>query len=218
REMRDVARALAHALGDDPPHTDDPNLLRRIPCRRGSSYWAIGASARRLVRCGCAALLAQVRFEIAPQNSTVGPGALDAREIDARFACATADRRRCEHATAARRMRGAAVPRGRLRPGCRLAGALCGLCLKYDELRSHRHFLRRLTPYRHDAPGNRRGHLHGRLLGHHLDERIVLRDRVARLHAPGDDLRIDGALAEIRQFENVAAHGVLARRWLTTPP
>src|SRR5439155_22679625 len=60
-----------------------------------------------------------------------------------------------------------------------------------------------------DRPGARRRQLDRRLVGHHLDERLVELDLVADLDLPRDDLALDDAFADIRHVE-VEAH-------LTTP-
>jgi hypothetical protein len=50
-----------------------------------------------------------------------------------------------------------------------------------------------------------------RLVGHHLDQRFVFPNRVARLHKPADDLALGHALADIRQPElPTTRHGSLS--------
>ena len=51
-------------------------------------------------------------------------------------------------------------------------------------------------------------HLDRRLVGHHVGELLILGHGVARLHVPGDDLRLRNAFADIGQFEFVAGHPV----------
>ena len=50
--------------------------------------------------------------------------------------------------------------------------------------------------------GHRRGHFHRRLVGHHVDQRLVLRDPVADRDVPGDDLGLGRAFADIGQLED----------------
>ncbi len=92
------------------------------------------------------------------------------------------------------------------RPQLVAADARPGRCLEHDQLRAHRHHVPRLPRRRDDLAAHRRRHLHRRLLRHHLDDHVVLGDLVARLHAPADDLRLDRALAQVRQLEDVPAH------------
>src|SRR5205823_3493294 len=57
-----------------------------------------------------------------------------------------------------------------------------------------------------DRPGARRRQLDGRLVGHHLDERLVELDLVAHLDLPRDDLALDDTLTDIRHVE-IERHG-----------
>ena len=57
-----------------------------------------------------------------------------------------------------------------------------------------------------DLAGDGRGHLHGRFVGHHIDERGVFFDDVADMHVPGDDFRFSGAFADVGEFENELGH------------
>src|SRR5262249_33660565 len=80
------------------------------------------------------------------------------------------------------------------------------LGLEHDELGAYRHHVSRRARGRDHAATYRCGHLDRRLLGHDLDHHVVLGDDITGLHAPADDLRLDRALAQIRQLEDVAAH------------
>ena len=53
---------------------------------------------------------------------------------------------------------------------------------------------------------HRRRDLDGRLVGHHVGEGLVARDRVARLHVPGDELDLGDAFAEVGNLDDVDAH------------
>ena len=49
-------------------------------------------------------------------------------------------------------------------------------------------------------------HLDRRLVGHHVGDLLIFRDRVADLDVPGDDLRLGNAFADVRQLEFVSGH------------
>ena len=51
------------------------------------------------------------------------------------------------------------------------------------------------------GPGGGAGDLDIRLVGHHLDHRLILADRLPLLHEPLDDLAFGQPLADIRQLE-----------------
>jgi hypothetical protein len=57
-----------------------------------------------------------------------------------------------------------------------------------------------------NAAGDRRLHLHRRLVGHHVGELLILLDHVADLDVPGDDLGLGNAFADVGQLEFVARH------------
>src|SRR6185369_8352399 len=78
--------------------------------------------------------------------------------------------------------------------------------LQHDELGADGDVIARLTAERHDAAGDRRGHLDHGLVGRHLDHRLVLGDVVADFDVPRDDLGGDRAFAEIRKLHHMAAH------------
>ena len=58
---------------------------------------------------------------------------------------------------------------------CGCAGAR-GIGLEHDQRRTHRHLVARRTGDRQHTSADRRGHLHGRLVGHHLDDDLILGD------------------------------------------
>ena len=58
---------------------------------------------------------------------------------------------------------------------------------------------------RHD-PRNRRFHLHGGLVGHHIGERGILLHPVAHAHMPRHDLSLGNAFANIGQVERKSRH------------
>ena len=96
-----------------------------------------------------------------------------------------------------RRRRGCLGLLGGRRTG--LAGAVAGV-----DLRERRSDLHRLSVADDDL-GDRAGHL-GRdlrvdLVGHHLEERVVLLDLVALLHQPALDGPLGYRLAELRHLD-----------------
>ncbi len=66
--------------------------------------------------------------------------------------------------------------------------------------------------------GDRRRHFDRRLVGHHVDQMLVLLDAVADRDVPGDDLGLGRAFADIGQLEDIASHLKLsiARRMAST--
>ena len=58
-----------------------------------------------------------------------------------------------------------------------------------------------------------RGDRHGGLVGHDLDDRLVLDDYVPGLHEPRDDLPLGDPLTDIRQLELPPCHLALPRTW-----
>jgi hypothetical protein len=54
--------------------------------------------------------------------------------------------------------------------------------------------------------GDRRRHFDVRLVGHNVDDHVVFLHLIADLHLPFDDLGVDRAFTEVRQFELEAAH------------
>ena len=61
-----------------------------------------------------------------------------------------------------------------------------------------------------DRAVHRAGNFHRRLVGHHVQDVLVLGDRVAFLDVPLDDFRLDDAFADIGKFVLVLAHGQTA--------
>ncbi len=80
------------------------------------------------------------------------------------------------------------------------------LDLELHQRRSDRRHLPRLAVQGDDLACHRRGHLHRRLVGHHVDHVLVLVHVVADLHMPGDDLRFRRAFADIGQLEHITTH------------
>ena len=69
-----------------------------------------------------------------------------------------------------------------------------------------------------DLAGDRAIHLDRRLVGHHVDELLVLVDRVADLDVPGDDLGLGDAFADVGQLEDVASHPQPSNAFLSAAP
>jgi hypothetical protein len=80
------------------------------------------------------------------------------------------------------------------------------LDLQLHQRRADRRHLAGLAMDRGHLAGYRRGHLDRRLVGHHVDQVLVLGDDVADLDVPGDDLGLGGAFADIGKLEDVVAH------------
>jgi hypothetical protein len=59
-------------------------------------------------------------------------------------------------------------------------------------------------------PGAGRGNGDRGLVGHELDDALVLLDRVAGLDQPLDDLSLDDAFPEIRKLELERGHGAVS--------
>src|SRR6185312_10764112 len=78
--------------------------------------------------------------------------------------------------------------------------------LELDQRRADGALFADLAVDRDDPAGARRGKLDRRLVGHHLDEGVVLLDEIAGLDVPGDDLGLGGAFAGIRQLDDLAGH------------
>jgi len=55
-------------------------------------------------------------------------------------------------------------------------------------------------------PGDRRFHLDGRLVRHHVGDLLIFFDRVADTHVPGDDLGLGNSLADVGQLEFEPSH------------
>jgi hypothetical protein len=71
------------------------------------------------------------------------------------------------------------------------------------------HVARLAIDLRHDRPLTGDGHLNGRLIRHHVNERRVFLHHVAHAHVPGDDFGLGRAFAHIRQLESILAHLLL---------
>ncbi len=78
--------------------------------------------------------------------------------------------------------------------------------LNLHERRTDSRHVARAAVQRDHFAGDGRGHLHRCLVGHDIDEVLVLLDSVPRLDVPGDDLRLGSAFADIGKLEDVAAH------------
>ena len=76
--------------------------------------------------------------------------------------------------------------------------------LDHHEERPDRDCLAGADEERPDPPRRRRGDLHRRLVGLHLEERLVLRDHVPFRHEPRADLPVGQALAEVGELQLVA--------------
>ena len=79
------------------------------------------------------------------------------------------------------------------------------------QFRADRALLAQFAVDRDDGAGDRRRQLDGRLVGHDVDERVVLADHLAGLDVPGDNLGFGRALADIGQLDDVTRH-LTARR------
>ncbi len=60
---------------------------------------------------------------------------------------------------------------------------------------------------------DRRGDLHGRLVGHHVDQGGVLGHVVTDGHVPSHDLGLGDALAHVGQLEDVVRHPQPSITW-----
>ncbi len=83
---------------------------------------------------------------------------------------------------------------------------LFALHLQLHQDRAHRRLVADPGVQPQHLAAHRRGDLHRRLVGHHVDQRRVLVDQVALCHAPGHDLRLGGAFAQVGQLELIEAH------------
>jgi hypothetical protein len=81
-----------------------------------------------------------------------------------------------------------------------------GFGLEYYQDRSDRDLVADLAGHFEDLAGHRRFHLHGRLVGHHVGDLLVLADHVADLDVPGDDFGLGYAFADVWKLEFVARH------------
>ena len=89
--------------------------------------------------------------------------------------------------------------------GRRVVNALA-FGLDHRERRADRHHVADFAREFDDDPRNRRFHLDGRLVGHHVGELLILLDRVADLDVPRDDLGLGNAFADIGQAEFEPGH------------
>ncbi len=79
--------------------------------------------------------------------------------------------------------------------------------LENSDFRSHRDHIPLGAVGRDKHPCYGRGHLDRRLVGHHIDQGLVLSHVVAGFDVPGDDLGLGDAFAHIGQFEDETRHG-----------
>src|ERR1700722_2120069 len=79
---------------------------------------------------------------------------------------------------------------------------------KYDQGGTDGNLVAGRTRHGHHAAAHRRGHFHGRLVGHHLNDELIFGDDIARFGVPGDDFRIHRAFTQIRHLECELAHAV----------
>ncbi len=88
----------------------------------------------------------------------------------------------CGRRRAAARLRRGATGRGRCAGGSgRRRRRSGGVGLEHDQRRTDRHLVARRTGDREHSSADRRRHLDGRLVGHHLDDDLILGDHCARV-------------------------------------
>src|SRR5690606_22555507 len=71
---------------------------------------------------------------------------------------------------------------------------------------AHGDVIARLTAQRHDPTGDRRGHLHYRLVGGDFHHGLVFAARIADLDVPVDELGAYPAFAPVAQLDDVPPH------------
>ena len=89
-----------------------------------------------------------------------------------------------------------------------------------DDRDANVHDLPLLRMQRRDDPGARRGDLDARLVGHDLDQRLILTHSLAGLHQPAHDLALGDAFADVGQLHLVGhrvGSSVVFHRYAPTP-
>ena len=172
-------------------------ISRRTPMTLISEVCAAGTAA------GAAAVGRGAAWASAPQRRRAGaairssrrmrpPGPEPAtrRKIDAGLArAAPVGRRGHDPAGAQARPLASAAPRHSWQLARRVAGGVAaaaasgaggwrrrrrGIGLEHDQRRTHRHLVARRAGDRQHPAADRRGHFHGRLVGHHFDDDLIL--------------------------------------------
>ncbi len=197
-EVGNGALGLLHAFGDQPAQADDADLLHAI--RRTVLRGLNGAN-----------LPADVALEVGRRDPSVRTGAFDLLKRHARGRRSGAGRRGRQHA---RRTGGLGNRRGgrrgRARRGFGFGFGNGALGLELRQGRADGQHLADRAVDRDHAAGNRRGHLHRRLVGQHVHQGLLLGDLVPDLHVPGRDFGLGYALADVGQAEDVAGSGHLS--------
>ncbi len=218
-EMRDLALRRRHAFGNHAPHADDLYLFNA------------GRRHRRRNKSGAGCTGFQEVVEVLAQDAAARPGTRHQRQIDVGLFRATANGRRRHHARPLRlcRLFGnlcdlglGAHGRFRRRFGCGLDRGLrrrrfarfdrASVRVDDDQRSPDRDDVARFARQFEYRPADRRRQLDRRFVGHHGADDVFLVDVLAHLDEPLADLRLDRALAEVRQLEHVLAHSASMTR------
>ena len=193
------ARAARRAVRPPaPPRSDGVEVLVHDAARRAAAAHA-GAG-----RC---------RARGAPAHGRRGDAAARPAAAARALGVAAAAARRSARRRARRRLRGrgAAAAAGRGRCRSRRPAALRRVSARPatsmpHQLGADRQHAADLAAQRERPCRRPARDLHRRLVGHHVGEHLVLRDHVADLDVPGDDLGLGDAFADVGQLDDARAH------------
>ena len=219
-EMRNPPLGVLHLFSDLAPQPDDLDLVHAL-----APHETATAPGRSAVR--------KEPIEIGMRDAPARTGSVDKLQLDPKLKGPLPHGRRRKwlvsghpwhrKSRSRRCICGADHPRGRcglcrLDFRCRwlslgrnsdalcLRHVACPLDLEFDDGRTNNGHGTGLAMQRHHTPLDWRRHLDRRLVRHHVDEVLVLVDKVTHLHVPGHDLGFRRSLANIRQLENKCAH------------
>ena len=200
RELRHGACGVRHVLGNALAQAGERNaLLVGVSRARLRGRWRGGGAAQ-----GGA-------LHVVERDPATRPAARDRREVNAVLLRGLARGR--DGLDAARRIGDGRQGRHGSRGSVRARRARRMRCdgrlprhLDLDEHVAHGHGRALRGAEAHDDARARRRNLDRRLVGQHLDQRLVLDHDVTDGDAPGDDLRLGDALSDVRQLE-LECHG-----------
>ena len=98
------------------------------------------------------------------------------------------------------------IPEGNLFPKAADGGPVGALGLDHRKHGADRHLVPDFARELDHLACDRRLHLDGGLVGHHVGDLLIFPDLVADFDVPGDDLRLGNAFADVGQLEFVSGH------------